>query len=67
MRPSSKPRLVRQYGDPYGIRDDDGFLLFFPAVQHFTFQDERYVRELAEQEVLAQRVLTALWTDHEPR
>jgi len=67
MRPSSKPWLVRQYGDPYGIRDDDGYLLFFPVVQHFAFQDERYVRELAEQEALAQQVLAALWADHETR
>lgn len=47
-------RLVMRAGQPHGIRDDNGYLLFFPEVQHYTGQDERFARELRQRTSLAQ-------------
>lgn len=45
---------------PYGIRDDGGFLLFFPDVQRYDGQEERYENEILTQTILAHFILGAL-------
>ena len=46
-------KLVCEHGQPYGIRDWTGFLVFFHKVQKFNGQEERYRKELAEKFALA--------------
>lgn len=45
---------------PEGIRDDSGFLLFFPDRTAYQGQDERYKSEISEQQRLAEEILSLL-------
>ena len=45
---------------PYGIRNGNGFLLFFPEIPEFPGQHYRYVSEVAEQDALAIYILESL-------
>jgi len=45
---------------PHGIRDDGGFLLFFPEVQKYDGQETRYNDEVLTQTNLAHFILGAL-------
>jgi len=40
-------------GKPYGVRNDGGYVFLLPNITKFVGQEERYVRELKEQEQLA--------------
>lgn len=45
---------------PHGIRDDGGYLLFFPDVQKYDGQEERYENEILTQTNQAHFILGAL-------
>ena len=53
-------QIIDEHGQPKGIRDRSGFLMFFTTVTRYDGQDERYERELVEGRQLAQYVLWAL-------
>jgi len=46
-------KVVWKNNKPYGIRNANGYLLFFPQIRKFDGQDERYRTEIKEQESLA--------------
>ncbi len=52
--------IYHQNGEPQGIRDRGGFLLFFNRVTKYDDQEERYRRELAEKQKLADHLLLCL-------
>lgn len=55
-------RTIYKNNKPYGIKDKNGFLIFFPPVQKYPGQDERYKKEIIEQFALADFLLGALKT-----
>ena len=52
--------IIFKHNRPYGIRDQGGFLLFFPEISKFTDQEQRYETEIKEQFDLAHEILNAL-------
>ena len=52
--------IIYKNDKPYGIRNSDGFLLFFSKINKFEHQDERYSKELAEQLNMAKYILKML-------
>ena len=44
-----KVEIIYQHNRPYGIRNKNGYLLFFPRITKFPDQDERYKRAIKEQ------------------
>jgi len=55
-----KEQLIYEHGQPYGIRDVNGFLFMFTKVTKFSNQEERYRRELADKVQLADDLLSFL-------
>ena len=53
-------RIIYKYNKPYGIRDDGGFLLFFAGFTKYSNQEERYQKELEQQNRLADYLLESL-------
>jgi len=53
-------RIIYEHGKPHGIRDRSGYLFFFRNITKYEGQDERYRRELAQQQALADFLLAAL-------
>ena len=53
-------KVIHKNGQPYGIRDSGGYLLFFPKVSKYTDQEKRYVEEIQETYVLAEKIIKAL-------
>lgn len=53
-------KIIYQNNKPHGIRDKNGFLIFFPQVQKYPEQDERYKKEIMEQFALADFLLESL-------
>ena len=53
-------QIIHKNGQPYGIRDENGFLLFFPKVTKYDGQEDRYVDEIKEFFDLAEKILKAL-------
>lgn len=53
-------QVIYKSGVPFGIRDENGFLLFFPRISKFTNQEQRYQNELDEQRKLSNYLLTQL-------
>lgn len=53
-------KIVYKNNKPHGIRDEGGFLLFFPERFKFPGQDERYREEVKQQLRLADFLLNAL-------
>jgi len=53
-------QIIHKNGQPYGIRDKGGYLLFFPKVTKYSGQEERYVREIKEAFDLAEKIIKAL-------
>lgn len=47
-------RIVYQGCQPKGIRSDSGYLIFFPKVERYPNQDDRYEEELNDQKHLAE-------------
>ena len=52
--------IVYKHNKPYGIRDGGGYLLFFPAINKYDGQEERYRDEIETQYGLADFILSAL-------
>lgn len=44
----------------HGIRDEGGYLMFFPRISKYTDQLDRFKREIAEQNEMAQTIMEAL-------
>jgi predicted RNA-binding protein with TRAM domain len=55
-----KIEIIHKNGQPYGIRDAGGYLLFFPEVTKYTGQEQRYVEEIQESFALAEKIKKAL-------
>ena len=53
-------KIIYKNHKPYGIRDEGGFLLFFPDISKWLDQEDRYVEEIKEQFDLADLLLQAL-------
>ena len=53
-------KIIYKHNKPYGIRDENGFLLFFPDITKYQGQEERYRSEVEEQYKLADFLLSAL-------
>ena len=53
-------KVVWKNNKPHGIRNNNGFLLFFPSIHKFDGQDERYRQEIKEQESLAYFLLECI-------
>lgn len=60
FKPDGKLEIIHKHGQPYGIRDDGGYLLFFPKVRKWTGQEERYIKEIQESFLLAEKIKQAL-------
>ena len=60
FKPDGKLQIIHQNGQPYGIRDDGGYLLFFSKVHKYPGQEDRYVREINEAYALADQIVKAL-------
>ena len=56
----SELQIIYEHGQPEGIRDKGGFLLFFPKVSKWSNQEERYREEIAERYRLADYLLKKL-------
>lgn len=52
-----KEQIIYKNGKPDGIRDEGGFLLFFPEITKWSGQEERYRSEIHEQYKLADKIL----------
>ena len=53
-------KIIYKHNKPHGIRDENGFLLFFPDITKYQGQEERYRSEVEEQFRLADFLLNAL-------
>ena len=53
-------KIIYKHNKPNGIRDESGFLLFFPDITKYQGQEERYRSEVEEQYKLADFLLSAL-------
>ena len=53
-------QIIHKNGQPYGIRDKGGYLLFFPKVTKYSNQEVRYVTEIKESFDLANKIIRAL-------
>ena len=53
-------QIVYKNNKPYGIRDENGFLLFFPKIDKYDGQEGRYRQEIAEQYSFADYLLECL-------
>lgn len=53
-------QTINKNGQPYGIRNKGGYLLFFPKVSKYDGQEERYVSEIKEAFELAEKIIKAL-------
>ena len=60
FKPDGVVHIIHENGQPYGIRDKRGYLLFFPKVRKWGGQEERYKRELQQLFALAEQIKTAL-------
>jgi len=53
-------KIVYKKNKPYGIRDENGYLLFFPDITKWPNQDTRYREEVEEKFSLADYLLVSL-------
>jgi len=60
FKTDGKLEVIHKNGQPYGIRDARGYLLFFPKVTKYTGQEQRYVEEIQECYSLAEKIMNAL-------
>ncbi len=60
FKPNGKLQVIHKYGQPYGIRDNGGFLLFFPKVTKWQGQEQRYIEEIQECFALAEKIIKTL-------
>jgi hypothetical protein len=59
-------RIIYKNNKPYGIRDESGYLFFFADISKFPNEEERYRKEVQEQYVLADYLLSALRAQKHP-
>ena len=55
-----KLQIIYKDDKPHGIRDENGFLLFFCTVQKYQGQETRYKTEIYEQFELAESLINFL-------
>ena len=60
FKPDGELQIIHKNGQPYGIRDKGGYLLFFPKVSKYTGQEQRYIDEIQECYLLADKIVNAL-------
>ena len=60
FKPDGELQIIHKNGQPYGIRDKGGYLLFFPKVSKYTGQEQRYIDEIKECYLLADKIMKAL-------
>jgi hypothetical protein len=60
FKPDGELQIIHENGQPYGIRDKGGYLLFFPKVSKYTGQEQRYIEEIQECYSLADKIVKAL-------
>jgi hypothetical protein len=60
FKPYGKVEIIHEHGQPRGIRDKGGYLLFFNKVHKYPGQEERYVKEIKEKFILAETIKNAL-------
>ena len=53
-------QIIHKNGQPYGIRDKGGYILFFPKVSKYDNQEERYIEEIKQRFDIAEKILKAL-------
>lgn len=53
-------QIIHKNGQPYGIRDDGGYLLFFPKVFKYDGQEQRYIDEIKDIFALAEKIIKML-------
>lgn len=53
-------QIIYKNHKPYGIRDENGYLLFFAAVDKWDGQEERYRQEVTEQFQLSDCIFEVL-------
>jgi len=53
-------QTIHKNGQPYGIRDKGGYLLFFPKVFKYDGQEDRYVTEIKGVFDLSEKIIMAL-------
>lgn len=66
LQKMSNIEIIHKRGTPYGIRDENGFLFFFPEISKYTRQEERYRQEIEEQHKLADYLLSVLSRMEQP-
>jgi hypothetical protein len=60
FKADGKLEVIYANGQPYGIRDAGGFLMFFPKVTKYEGQEQRYIEEIQECFALANTIIKAL-------
>lgn len=60
FKPDGKLQIIHKNGQPYGIRDDGGYLLFFPEISKYSGQEQRYIDEIQEVFALAEKIINLL-------
>lgn len=60
FKPDGKLHIIHKNGQPYGISDNSGYLLFFPKVSKYNDQEERYAEEINESYAIAEKIIKAL-------
>lgn len=41
-------KIIHKHGQPYGIRDSSGYLLFFSQIDKYNDQTDRYIEEITD-------------------
>lgn len=59
---SKRLQTICKNNKPYGIRDENGYLIFFPNIIKYPGQEERYRSEIEAQFKLADALLSTLKT-----
>jgi len=57
---NGKLEIIHRDGQPYGIRDERGYLMFFHKVSKYSSQEDRYIEEIHEMFLLATQIYNAL-------
>jgi hypothetical protein len=53
-------KIIYEVHKPYGIRNSHGYLFYFAPIHKYTWQEERYRKEIEEQVCLADSLLAFL-------
>jgi len=66
MSEKTEIKIIHKNGQPYGIRDSGGYLLFFPTITKYDNQEQRYLDEVKEAFDLAEKILLTLQSTPSP-